>query len=281
MSLKVASWNIANAIGDEVTDMRFGKRLNAVADLIKSQNLDVIGLQELRQCLDETDNLLTPLDIAYRLAKQTGLEIANLFPLNPSKLAFSRLTLYNPNTVFPLNSFSEWTSNTPTKNSGWNDTKLARFGNGIQYTLFACVIDREGPTVDYDKTFLFANAHFPLQLQDKLYASNIVCKRISELANNTKTILCGDSNTFVGDGYDEQINILRNVFDEVSKDIEFTFLTFPHDKFAVDSGKLVYSKLDHMMAYPKESNFVSNVEVIDTVDKRESDHFMLVATVNL
>lgn len=108
-TLTIVSFNIGNAVGDERNeDYRFGKRLDKICQLLQVHQPDVVMLQEIRTCRNPEGNaLMTPYEIAFEIAKQTNLSVAGLFTLNPSELAFSRLTLYNPETVFPLQCFGE------------------------------------------------------------------------------------------------------------------------------------------------------------------------------
>lgn len=273
--VRLLSFNCANAVNDEKDEKyRFGKRMKNIIKLIKTQNPDVVCLQEIRTCLDEDGKkLMKPIDIIYQIASQCDLSIAGMFSLNPTKLAFARVTLYNSNTLFTLQSFHEWCSDTPHIPSGGSKEKPKIFGIGAIYTRFS--------TLNTDSTisgniFWVVNVHYPLALSEKLYTNNYLINRIPQLCNQEKAIITGDMNTFSDDGYDEQVGQMKTTFREVSEKIKETFTTFPHDKFAIETGKLQTSKLDHVFSYPIDIPFVANCDVYNTIDTRESDHYMLI-----
>lgn len=197
--------------------------------------------------------------------------------MNPSKLAFSRLTLYNPKKLFPLQTLNEWCSSTPNVPSGCSDDKPKRFGVGVSYVQFANVINE-----DYDNlSFWVANVHYPLAHADKLYTSRYFASRISKIAKNEILVMVGDFNTFDEES-PEQLNILKETMHEATEHIDCTFTTFPHDQFAIINNKLMHSKLDHVFIYPKYGNYILNTDVISTLENRISDHYALscVLTIN-
>lgn len=276
--ITIVSLNIANAVRDESNEeYRFGKRLNKLCKLIKEQNADIVLLQEIRQCRDESgENIITPDDIAHNIAKNTDLKIAGLFTLNPSTLSFARLTLYNPNTMFPLQCFGEWCSDTPNVPSGANETNPKKFGIGVQFTQFVNVHERELATLG-NYPFWVANIHYPIPFEEKMYTNKYLLKRIPKLGGTT--IIMGDFNTFFdNDGRgNEQINELKSKFYEESVNIKETFTTFPCDDFAIKNGGLVSSKLDHVFVHPN-LKALSSCEAVSTKESRESDHYMIKIT---
>lgn len=279
--LTIVSLNIANAVGDEkVEDYRFGMRLDKICNLILSQKPDIVMLQEIRQCRNQNGDLMTVHDIAHSIATKTGLSIAGLFSLNPSTLAFSRLTLYNNQTVFPFQCFGEWLSNTPNVPSGCSSENPKRFGVGAQFTQFGRILDKEN-VVFQGEPFWTVNVHYPIPEVDKMYTNKWLISRVPELGG--KAIIMGDFNTFfkidvnghVEDGNGElQVAELRNVFFDASLGIPYTFTPFPHDSMVARLGTFIDTKLDHALLYPNE-NFIQSCEVICTKENRESDHYML------
>lgn len=279
--LTIVSLNIANAVGDEkVEEYRFGMRLDKICNLIKEQNPDIVMLQEIRQCRDQDGNIINVYDIAHKISTQTGLSIAGLFTLNPSTLAFSRLTLYNNQTVFPFQCFGEWLSNTPNVPSGCSSETPKRFGVGAQFTQFGKIVDKEN-VLFQGEPFWTVNVHYPIPEADKMYTNKWLISRVTSLKE--KAIIMGDFNTFfkidvnghVEDGNGElQVAELQKVFFDASQHISYTFTPFPHDSMVARLGTFIDTKLDHAFLFPNE-NFIQSCEVVSTKDNRESDHYML------
>lgn len=290
MKIKIISLNIANALTDEQTEYRLGLRLQQIADLIKSTSADVVHLQELRRCQSkDKSTILTSYDIATFFAKETSLEIAGVFVLNPSDYAFARCTLYNPNRLFPLQSFGKWCSDTPNFPSGLtnpssdlsdNVKKRIGFGVGAQFTRFAEVLNRNNALIG-PHTFWTVNVHYPIPLQYKLYTNKYLIELVKILCENKLAIITGDFNTFIDCGYDQQMNQLREHFLEASYHIPETFTSFPHDEVAKSRGAPISSKLDHIFVYNEKLINAIECDVIDTKKSRESDHYVLVANVDI
>ena len=272
----IISFNIANAMVDEKSPMRFGTRMNKIAEQIKKINPDVVCLQEIRQCLNpEGTEIMSGDKICYELAQLTNLSIGNIFSLNPSELAFKRLTLYNSKTVFPLQNHNEWCSETPHILSGCVEKERRKYGLGVQYMKFSPVIDAEGAELaDEIKHFWIANIHYPLGFKDKMSVNKYLKNRVPTLCDNSPVIICGDFNTFMDDGGTEQLEDLQTVFSNQSTKIEHTFTTFPHDSFVVKTGNIMSSKLDHIFTYPQTFNV--NVSCLSTLESRISDHYIMV-----
>ncbi len=272
----ILSFNVANSLNDEKTDLRFGLRLQTICELIRAQNPDIVCIQEVRQCLDETGTtIMYPHDIAAKMASATNLFVAGLFLINPSSITFGRLMLYNPNTVFPLQCWGEWCSPTPFIPSGGSHHRPKKIGVGIQYGLFADVVSREDCILG-DKRLFVANVHYPLSFPEKMFTNKYLHIKIPQVSHNVNTIICGDFNSYWTEGL-SQVNDLKQSFFDMSGHIETTFTCFPHAKY---NGNMYSDKLDHVFTYPSD-NFIDNVSVYDTSINLESDHYLIVIKTNL
>ena len=272
----ILSFNVANSLSDEKTNLRFGLRINQICELISAYNPDIVCIQEVRQCLDEYGiNILYPHDIAAKIASATNLFVAGLFLINPSSITFGRLMLYNPNTVFPLQCWGEWCSPTPFIPSGGSYNSPKKIGIGIQYGLFADVVSRENCDLGEKRLFV-ANVHYPLSFNEKMFTNKYLRIKIPKVAQNTNTIICGDFNTFNTEGT-TLIDDLKQSFIETSEHITKTFTCFPHSKY---DGNIYSDKLDHVFAFP-HANFINSVNAYDTSVNYESDHNLIIIRTNL
>lgn len=270
--LTIVSFNVANAVNDEKDQVyRFGLRFNKIIQLISASSPDIVCIQEIRRCMDvDGVTVMEPFEIASKFAKELKLNIAGFHPTNQTELSFWRLTLYDPSKVFPTQSFSEWASSTPNIISGKIDLDPMRQGVEVQFTKFYRIKDK---LIDNENSFLVVNTHFPLIRDDKLNTARYLCSRIPSLGD--KCIIVGDYNTFMDDGGEEQLNILRSTFFEASHNIIETFTTFPQDFMAKKMGHLISSKLDHVFSYPIDFNNL-DCNAVTTKGSRESDHYMIV-----
>lgn len=272
--VSIKTFNVANARGDEMSeDWRFGKRIQYVIDEINKTPSDVVLIQEIRKCWNaDKSEVLTPSDIAYLIAKGTGLTIAAFERVGITELAFWRLTLYNSSTLFHLGSKPHWInaeglSHIPGTHQQWGnliiESKFAQYEEVDVSKLPAGSV----PELTFipEKTFTVFNVHFPLGREHRMttseYIKNIKC-------DSTCWFALGDMNTFYDDGGAEMIEIMTSTgAKDIAPDCP-TFSSFPHDRFQATS------RLDHAIAagdYVLLSTCVYNNK---EYKHRPSDHFL-------
>lgn len=273
MSLRICSWNVANAIGDETSpNGRFGLRMNSQIDLLKNQNIDILMLQEIRQCKDESgNNIIIPLDIVYAFAKGLGMNIAGFEPINPSMLSFWRCTLYNPNTVWSMD------GSIPVRTYNTHNTDYVfdkDFGREILFNRFA-PINEQKTAIYGTKSLWIGNVHYPLKLADKMAYGELIIQSIIKICSSGGGVLIsGDCNVFMDEGGTEQIQQLENSgLIEHTGHIKHTFVSFPWDKVQTKSH------LDYV--FTSADVKVKDVTAIDVSESRISDHFPVITTVTL
>lgn len=274
-TLKIGSWNVANAVGDESSGVgRFGLRMKAQVELLKEQNFDIIMFQEIRMCKNEDGSkIMTPLDIAYYFASNLNMFIAGFEAVNPTDLSFWRLTLYNPKTVWSMGCSPVRTYDV----SDANYTFDKDFGRIIMFNKFAPFDGKA--TINGSKNFWTCNVHFPLRLDEKLIYAELVSKSVDQTCGNNQVIIAGDCNVFMDNGGAEQLGKMKsNGFDEHTNHIEKTFVSFPWDKVQTKSH-LDYVFTNSIVQTGKLH--VQSVDVIDVSDTKISDHFPLIITINV
>jgi endonuclease/exonuclease/phosphatase family metal-dependent hydrolase len=269
MNAKILSFNVANSLEDEKKpEFRFGARLEKICDLIRSKEPDIVCIQEIRECLDPSGTyIMSAFEIASRMARMTNLFVAGVFMVNPSSITFARSILYNPNRFFPLQCWGEWCSHTPYVPSGGSMHRPKNIGVGVQYGIFANIIDREKCILG-DERILIANMHYPLKLNEKLYTNKYLLKKIPEISGGMNTIICGDFNTYFETEGTQQLDELKSKFCCVSDHIPITYSTFPYWE------KTINSKLDHVLTYPHD-RFITKVDATDITINWESDHYLI------
>jgi endonuclease/exonuclease/phosphatase family metal-dependent hydrolase len=270
-SIKVVSWNVANAMGDEqIPEDRFGVRFAKQIEFLKQLASDIIMIQEIRKCKsDDGTTTLTPYDIAYKYASSLNMYIAGFEPVNPSELSFWRLTLYNPKKLWVVQMRPVRTFISEDVDYIFNKD----FGRIILMNKFA-LLDGENKILG-SKSFWTCNVHFPLRMDEKLRYADLVKHTIDECCGNQQVIIAGDCNVFMDDGGSEQLKRMSDHgFINKTEHIEHTFKSFPWDKVQA------VSHLDYVFTRDVMSSVkINDVHVIDLSKDQISDHYPLIIEV--
>ena len=261
---RICSWNLANAVGDETSGVgRYGLRMSRQIDLLKTLHVDLLMLQEIRTCKDESgEGILEPKDIIYRFSKDLKLEIGGMERINTTDLTFWRATLYNPKTL--------WSGATiPVRSFNWSKSYTfdKDFGRMILYNQFA-PYDAKTQTIEGHRCFWMGNLHFPLKLPDKYAYIDLLQKSMP----SDPLIMAGDCNVFMDDHGAEQLAKMSELgLTEITttNHITSTFVSFPWDKVQTKSH------LDYAFIRP-QNLMIKDVHVVDVSDTQISDHFPLI-----
>lgn len=298
-STVIAWWNVANAMNDEASENhRYMQRENQIVSMINLDIVkDVVCISEIRTCWDETKQSKIPAEVVgQRLANKCNMEIASLRPQNLDHLSFWRMTMYNKETTYHLQSFCRWAIPPVFASSKPEDrgvmlifSQFIRKQADEQQQQQQYSTEKQSQMIKENSTYWVINSHMPLQLDLKMktiYWLNenaiSICQQethnlLKELdvkyneKVNLKTPLIfygGDQNTFMDNGGQSMIDEMKNKWEHLSDPSIPTFKSFPHDKFQT------ISTLDHVfvMKQPQDMVLKSTVTVIQS---DASDHALM------
>lgn len=244
-TLTIMSYNVDKAVREEQFEKtKWINRSPRVAQLINEVKADIVCLQELRELPNtpSVNRFLSEFD-QYRFV------IAHR---GPSKLSFGQATLYDPEKVFPVDSFPQWLSDTPEEVSDtWAQKRDAAWGNIVLCTKFLLV--HQGRIVKNAPAFWVFNTHFGLDEEVKTKSCYKLLEIINKTAKKQPYIVCGDFNLFPDKDGNKQRKILTEQMKDLGKDaetlsgkkVEGTFIGFDHDEFKADLKNMT-SRLDHI-----------------------------------
>ncbi|BCS83597.1 hypothetical protein QLL95_gp0526 [Cotonvirus japonicus] len=178
---------------------------------------------------------------------------------NSSQMCTNLLIAYKPDLFYPtkvkniqLQSDDKYTPGDFSNPNG--------YGTNLLLVYFLRITD--GKSIPGTE-FAIGNTHFPMDKQSRIDCSTKLAEWFKNVKNiNTKYIICGDLNSYKGNGYDEQIKIIEDATSRVEDegmcgDIKITgsFVGFEHDRFKFNSPD--FDPLDHIMynsKFVKSSN---------------------------
>jgi hypothetical protein len=282
--MTVLFFNIANATADDSDVSRAGgynfpARLPLVIQILKQRRPTVACLLEVRNCIG-----MTVEEILFRICTETSLRVAQDIGMNPTPRTMHRVTLYDPDVVFPIRTASPWCGSLSNVPSGAEDPKRP-YSIGVRAGIVEFAVrassDPLNPGLAAGLNFTTVCMHFPLGAENRLETARWLVKDLDRFTyyQRQRVVIGGDFNTFMDDRGQEQIDILLEQYTHCSSHIKETFLTFPHDPFAVKNGGVLQrSCLDHVFQH-RDAKLVTGVEVIstDTAPLRASDHYALLA----
>lgn len=256
--INFVTYNVDQAVREEqVEKTKWSNRSDRVKATIENINADLVHLQEMRNL----DNNPTPEQWLSSFNRKYKSIISYR---NPSKYSFGQATMYNSNTLFPIEVITRWLSDTPEKPSDtWKDQKgQTGFGSNALFIKFAFVENEK--IVSNCEPFWSINIHFPLDEEVKTKCCHKLCELIKTICGNDRIILSGDFNFFFDNNRQgaKHLDMMEKELENTSKkmftsqenrQIFGTFIGYPHDAFCAKDTKNPNSCLDYIFT-KKNSN---------------------------
>lgn len=250
-SLKIVTWNIANAQRDNTLAPlieRLNEIIGTLKDIQKNHNgIDVLVLLEAnRSSTDKSGVIHSFTSIANKIQNETGLLYLGQDVLNPSGgMAFGKAVFYNGSTCFVNKGAQTWASSVSHFCSG------PYFGCGMT-NLTIWPLD-ENKKLIANKFLTYGGLHFPMVLDHRMEVVNYL-----RWMNPKPDLIMGDFNTFPDDGGPLMIQELTKAgfINCLPSDTVRTFHAFPHDTFMADAKKI--EKMPHAikMSEPNEQGLI-------------------------
>lgn len=276
-SLRVVTWNIANAMRDEERDnYRFGVRMDNIIQKLRELKPDILCIQEFRQCKDKTgDVIMSAEDIMFKFRIGLNMEFRQT-ALNPDNESFHYAIFYDRSKVFPTEQNIRWMGDSSYTPGGTGYGKLffhIRF-IVLERSSFKQGTFRSGPLLDV------YNCHFPLGGEDRLKYSRVLNRHITDLSavQASHFIVVGDFNT-LGPFNEEQLSILKENLVDVSGNISHTFRAFPHDTNPVTRETYPDSKLDYV--FTDHELQIYSIRTEDVSADKLSDHWPVITEIDV
>ncbi|BCS82617.1 hypothetical protein QLL95_gp0128 [Cotonvirus japonicus] len=235
-TIKFMTWNLPGGYRDNSS---WNDRVDRILRLIAEIKPDIACFQKItgRDLRNKFISDLTQIGYEVIHAQRNANEIctSNLIIYNPDKFNYTKIK------NIQLLSDDKYVPDDTTNANG--------FGANLLLVHFSC----------YDenitgKEFVVGNTHFPMDKLSRIDCSHKLAQWF-EKNKTTKYIIGGALNSYIGNGYDEQIEIIQNFTTIVENEgmcgdmqISGSFLGSENDKFKCTAPNL--DPVDHIMYNP-------------------------------